>query len=158
MGILNLQKAKYDIAEKYFRKAIQRLTAQYTTSKDAEPLYYLGVSLKAQGRLDEAFAAFYKATWSQEWKSPAYFSLAEIAATKGNFADALNLVNQSLDANSLNSRAYGLKSAILRHLGRGTEAVKLITFAKAKTDPLDVHFMAEQWLATKNIQSEQTLL
>jgi len=157
MGILNLQKAKFETAEKYFRKAIARLTAQYTTPKDAEPLYYLGVALKAQGRLDEAFSTFYKAAWSQEWKSPAYFSLAEIASTKGNFAEALKLVDQSLDANALNVRAYGLKAAILRHLGRTAEAAKLITFAKAKTDPLDARLMAEQWLVTKDLKATQTL-
>jgi tetratricopeptide (TPR) repeat protein len=158
MGILSLQKAKFETAEKYFRKAIERLTAQYTTPKNAEPLYYLGVALKAQGRIDEAFTAFYKAAWSQEWKSPAYFSLAEIASIKGNFPEALKLADQSLDANALNVRAYGLKAALLRHLGRTAEAIKVIAFAKAKTDPLDARLMAEQWLAAKDAKAAQTLV
>ncbi|SEO07463.1 Tetratricopeptide repeat-containing protein [Mucilaginibacter gossypiicola] len=149
MGILNLQKAKYTTAEKYFNKALARLTAQYTTPKNAEPLYYLGVALKAQGRLEDAYAAFYKATWSQEWKSPSFFSLAEISSLNGNYAEALNLVNQALDANALNLRAYGLKAALLRKLGRTEEALNLLAYASEKTDPLDVRFMAEKWLATK---------
>jgi tetratricopeptide (TPR) repeat protein len=157
MGLLKLRNAEYVKAEQYFRKAIARLTAQYTSPKNVEPLYYLGVALKAQGRLDEAYTAYYKATWSQEWKSPAYFSLAEIASTKGDFTEALNLVNRSLDANALNVRAYGLKASILRHLNRTAEAIQMLAFAKAKTDPLDVRIMAEHWLTTKDPKSAQTL-
>jgi tetratricopeptide (TPR) repeat protein len=157
MGLLNLRNAKYIAAEKYFRKAIERLTAQYTTPKNAEPFYYLGVALKGQGRFDEAFTSFYKATWSQEWKSPSYFSLAEIASLKGDFPSALNLVNRSIDANALNVRAYGLKAAVLRHLDRNEEALRLVDFAKDKTDPLDVRLMSEQWLLTKDIKASQTL-
>lgn len=150
MGLLNLRNAEFAVAENYFRKANDRLTAQYTTPKNAEPTYYLGVSLKAQGRLDEAFSAFYKATWSQEWKSPAYFSLAEIASIRGDYSASLNYINHSLDANALNVRAYGLKAAILRHLNRSDEALQVLAFAKDKTDPLDVRLMAEQWLAAKD--------
>ena len=157
MGILSLQRAKFTDAEKYFRKAIDRLTFQFTTAKNAEPLYYLGLSLKAQGRNDEAFDVFYKAAWSQEWKSPSYFSLAEIAAAKGKFADALILVDQSLDANAMNIRAYGLKAALLRHLDRNDEAISLLANIKDKTDPLDVRFMAEKWLATKDSKDGDVL-
>lgn len=156
MGLIALRNAKYTSASTYFRKAIERLTAQYTTSKNAEPFYYLGVALKNQGRMEEAFTAFYKATWSQEWKAPAYYSLAEIASLRGDFPAALDLVDHALDANALHVRAYGLKSAILRHLGRNVEAVQLIAFAKTKCDPLDVRLMAEQWLAAND--SKATLV
>jgi len=156
MGLIALRNAKYVSASTYFQKAIERLTAQYATPKNAEPFYYLGVALKNQGRMDEAFTAFYKATWSQEWKAPSYFSLAEIASIRGDFPAALDLVDHALDANALNVRAYGLKAAILRHLGRNVEAVQLIAFAKTKCDPLDVRLMAEQWLAAND--SKATLV
>ena len=157
MGLLNLRNAEFALAENYFRKANDRLTAQYTTPKNAEPTYYLGVSLKAQGRLDEAFSAFYKATWSQEWKSPAYFSLAEIASIRGDYSASLNYINHSLDANALNVRGYGLKAAVLRHLNRTDEALQVLAFAKVKTDPLDVRLVAEQWLATKDPKVAEVL-
>ena len=157
MGLLSLRNAKYVDAEKYFNAAIRRLTAQYTTPKDAEPFYYLGVALKGQGRFDEAFTAFYKSTWKQEWKSPGYFSVAQIAAMRGDFVNALDYVDHSLDANSLNVRAYVLKSAILRHLNRNDEAAKLVAFAKEKCDPLDAGLMAEQWFATKDANIAKTL-
>ncbi|MBC7784774.1 MAG: DUF5107 domain-containing protein [Burkholderiales bacterium] len=146
LGRLDLRRARYADAEKHFQAAISRLTARYTTPKDVEPLYYLGVTLKAQGRLDEAFDAFYKATWSQEWKAPAYYALAEIASIRGDYAAALDLVNHSLDANALNVNAYSLKAAMLRHLRRFHEADETLALAARKTDPLDVRLMAERWL------------
>jgi tetratricopeptide (TPR) repeat protein len=149
LGRLDLRRAKFADAEKHFRTALERLTFKHTTPKNAEPLYYLGVALKAQGKTDEAFDTFYKAAWSQEWKSPAYFALAEISAARGDFAAALKFADSSLAANALNIRASGLKAAALRHLGRTVEAREVVAAAR-NTDPLDVRLMAEQWLATKD--------
>lgn len=157
MGRLCLRNAKYALAEKYFNKAIQRLTAQYTIPKDVEPIYYLGVAMKAQGRFDAAYTAFYKATWKQEWKAPAYYSLAEIASIQGKYVTALEHVNHALDANAYNVRAYVLKSALLRHSNRNDEALKLVTFAKEKCDPLDTQLMTEQWLASKDANAAEAL-
>jgi tetratricopeptide (TPR) repeat protein len=157
LGILELRRAQYAGAEQHFRKALGRLTAKYTTPKNAEPLYYLGMALAAQGKTDEAFDTFYKAAWSQEWKSPAYFSLGEIASARGDFTAALEYANRSLDANAMSQRAYGLKSAALRHLGRSKEAQAVVAEALQKTDPLDVRLMAEEWLAGKSARAGKTL-
>jgi tetratricopeptide (TPR) repeat protein len=157
MAILALRDARYKDAEKCLNRAISRLTANHTTSKNVEPFYYLGVALKGQGRYDEAYTAFYKATWKEEWKSPGYFSLAEIATMKGDYAAAMNFINRSLDANSYNVRAYALKSAILRNTNHAGEAAKVVVLARQKCDPLDVQLMAEQWLATKDAAIAKTL-
>jgi tetratricopeptide (TPR) repeat protein len=150
LGIYDLQRARYQDAEKHFRKALERLTARYTTPKNAEPYYYLGVALKAQEKASEAFDNFYKAAWSQEWKSPAYFSLAEIAAARGDFSRALDFVNQSLEANLLNLRAARLKAAVLRHLGRESEARMVTASTQHALDPLDPGLLAEKWLLKRN--------
>ena len=157
MGRLCLRNAKYSLAEKFFTRAIDRLTAQHTTPKDVEPFYYLGVALKGEGRLDEAYTAFYKATWKQEWKGPAYYSLAEIASLQGKYTTALDHLNHALDANACNVRAYVLKAALLRHFNRNEEAKKLIVFAKEKCDPLDAQLISEQWLASKDANAGKTL-
>jgi len=157
LGLLDLRNARFAAAERHFAKALERLTFNYTTPKDAEPLYYLGVALKAQGKDDRAFDAFYKAAWSQEWKSPAYFFLAEIASARGDFPAALDFVDRSLDANALNVRAYGLKASVLRHLGRSGEVPALLAFAAQKTDPLDARLMAENWLAAPSPATAQPL-
>jgi tetratricopeptide (TPR) repeat protein len=158
LGLRALRSARFTEAEQHFRAALARLTAKYTTPKNAEPLYYLGVALTAQGRADEAFEAFYKAAWSQEWRAPSYYSLAEISAARGDFTAALEFVNRSLEANALNVRAHGLKAALLRHLDRGVEARDVLALAASKTDPLDVRLMAEQWLAARDQHSADRLL
>jgi tetratricopeptide (TPR) repeat protein len=148
LGIRYLKKARYEDAEKLLRKALERLTAKYTSPLNGEPFYYLGVVLKAQGKNDEAFDALYKATWSMAWRAPAYYTLAEIACGRSDMASALDLVDQSLQANTQNIRALNLKAALLRHMGRSKDALQLLASAAHQTDPLDVRAMAEQWLAS----------
>ena len=150
MGIDCIKKARFAEAEKYLRKAIERLTDKYTSPKDGESIYYLGLALKAQGKTDEAFATLYKSTWSAAWRSPGYLALAEIASTRGDMAAALKFAEQSLQANALNIRALSLKAAVLRHLGRSQESLDCATQASRLCDPLDVRLMAERWLVTQN--------
>jgi tetratricopeptide (TPR) repeat protein len=156
LGRLALRRAEFAKAESHFRTALARLTASYTTPKNVEPFYYLGLALNAQGRIDEAFDAFFKAAWSQEWKSPACFALGEIASLREDFAGALKFADQSIAANALNVRAIALKSAALRHLNRFAEAREAIALGR-RADPLDVRLMAEQWLASGNAADADAL-
>ena len=89
------------------------------------------------GPVDEAFDAFYKATWSAAWRPPATLRLAEIAASRGEFTAALGYVDRSLEANALSIRALNLKAALLRHLGAPRRRSVLASAAR-KIDPLDV--------------------
>src|ERR1035437_4226456 len=156
LGITDFTKARYAEAEKHLRTALDRLTDRYTAPKDGEALYYLGATLKAEGKSEEAYAHFYKATWSQAWKAAGYFSLSEIAASRGDMAAALDFVDRSIDSNALNIRAQNLKAAVLRHLGRPKEAIEVLAAAH-KVDPLDVRSMAENWLAPKSPEAARTL-
>jgi tetratricopeptide (TPR) repeat protein len=156
LGIDAIKGGRFADAERLLRKALERDTASYTSPKDGEPIYYLGLALKSQGKLDEAYAEFYKATWSAAWRSPGYFALAEIDATRGDFNAALIADEDALEANANNIRALALKAALLRHSGRNAEALAAIA-AISKIDPLDVHGMTEQWLATKSPASAAVL-
>ena len=157
MGITAYTKAKYTDAEKYLRTAIARLTDKFTTPKDAEAIYYLGATLKAEGKTGEAYTNFYKATWSQAWKAAGYYSLAEIATARGEMTAALDFVDRSIDSNALNIRAQNLKAAVLRRTGHPKEALQLLATAAHKLDPLDVRAMAERWLASKDPAAAKTL-
>ena len=161
LGIRQYKRARYGDAEQHFRTAWDRLTANYTSPKDGEPIYYLGLTLKAQGFTDQAFESLFKATWSEAWRAASYYSLAEIAclrAASGSALDpvdhrapwltALDLVDHSLEANALNIRGLTLKAAILRHLGRGKAALAVLDVAEHLSDPLDVRLLAERWLAS----------
>jgi tetratricopeptide (TPR) repeat protein len=143
LGIAYLKRMRFSDAEARFRAAIARLTHQYTSPKDGEPFYYLGVALKAQGREAEAYDAFYKSIWSAAWQSPGYFGLGEIATARGDYPAALDFTERSIKANALNTRAWNLKSAVLRHMDRRTEALAAAKSA-ADVDPLDVTAMAER--------------
>ena len=158
LGINYLKKARYEDAEKLFRKALERLTANYTSPKNSEPFYYLGVALKAQGRDDEAFDNFYKATWSDAWKAAGYYSLAEIACARGDMQAALDFVDRSFEAGALNVRALNLRAALLRHTGQADNARRVLALAHQIADPLDVRIMAEQWLATKRPEIAKTMV
>ena len=149
VGITSYSKARYAEAEKYLRTAIERITDKYTDPKDGEAIYYLGATLKAEGKTDEAYTNFYKATWTQAWKAASYYALAEIAAGRGDMTAALDFVDRSIESNALNIRAQNLKAALLRHTVRPKEALQVLATAAHKIDPLDVRSMAERWLAAK---------
>jgi tetratricopeptide (TPR) repeat protein len=157
LGITAYTKAKYAEAEKYLRTAIARVTARFTDPKDVEAVYYLGATLKAQGKTDEAYTNFYKATWGQAWKASGYYALAEIAAARGDMTAALDFVDRSIDSNALNIRAQNLKAAVLRRTGSSREALQLLATAAHRIDPLDVRSMAERWLASKDPAAAKTL-
>ncbi|WP_313640165.1 DUF5107 domain-containing protein [Paenibacillus sp.] len=116
-GTLLLRRGLYKDSENYFRKAIERLTWRNPNPYDSEAYYQLGVSLRGQSRLEEAFAAFHKSVWSAAWQDAGYFSLAQIACLKGQYAEALEQVERSLIRNSRNYKARNLKTALLRKLG-----------------------------------------
>jgi tetratricopeptide (TPR) repeat protein len=158
LGIAAFTKARYAEAEKYLRKALERLTDRYTTPEDAAAAYYLGATLKAEGNIDGAYPWFYKTTWSQAWKAAGYYSLAQIATSRGEMAAALDFVNRSIDSNALNLRAQNLKAAVLRHLGRNREALEVLASASHAADPLDVRAMAETYLASRDREAAKRLV
>lgn len=156
LGVLAYTQARYADAEAHLRKAAARVTVDYTSPKDPESLYYLGLTLQAQGKLSEAADWLHKAAWSQAWRAGASFALAQIEATRGNHGEALRLAQQAIDNNAKHVRAQNLKAALLRHQGRSFEALPALDAALA-ADPLDVRAMAEVWLMTRSTEDADRL-
>ncbi|PLS29328.1 DUF5107 domain-containing protein [Bifidobacterium parmae] len=121
-GRLLLRRGVFAQAEVRFRTAIKRLTKHNTQPYDSEPHYNLGLALLFQGEDDKAFDAFYKATWDDTQKERAFLYLAAIAARRGDYAEALGYVENSLTRNTMNIKARGLRAYLLRRLGRADEA------------------------------------
>jgi tetratricopeptide (TPR) repeat protein len=96
LGLLHLRRGEFVRAEYHFRRAIKRLTRRNPNPYDGEPYYNLGLALKFQERLDEAYAAFYKAVWNHAWQAAGYYALAEIDCARGDFAAALEHLERSL--------------------------------------------------------------
>ncbi len=125
MGLWYIRKGRFVLAEKYLAKAVALLQKRNPNPYDGEPIYNLGLALKYQGRFDEAYNRFYKATWNGGWQDAAYFACAQISCMRGNYEDALYEVNRSLLRNWHNPKARALKAAILYRMGRNGEAADL---------------------------------
>ncbi len=143
MGLLLLRKGQFAGAEPYFRKAIETLTDRNPNPYDGEPLFNLGLCLRFFDRDDEAFDWFYKSVWNAAWIDSGYFHLAQIAARRESWDEALDLIDRSLIRNWHNHKARHLKTAILRKLGRKEEALQLIG-QSLKLDLLNYGIINEQ--------------
>lgn len=122
MGLWYIRKGRFDLAEKYLEKAAKTLQKRNPNPYDGEPIYNLGLALKYQGRFDEAYDRFYKATWNGAWQDAGYFACAQMSCQRGNYAEALYEVDRLLLRNWHNAKARTLKAAILMRMGRVDEA------------------------------------
>ncbi len=147
LGLLHFRRGKFAAAEAFFRTAITSLTRRNPNPYDGEPHYNLGLALNMQGRYAEAFDAFYKAVWNAAWRSPAYFALARIACRKGQYEEALALLDHALVTNVHYQQARHLKIAVLRRLERPTDAQTEVERSLA-ADRLDLGAWYERYLLT----------
>jgi tetratricopeptide (TPR) repeat protein len=136
LGVWHLRRGEFNTAEKLLRRAIERLTYRNSNPYDGEPFYSLGLTLRYLGNDNEAYAAFYKATWNYGWRSAGYFALSELDVRRGAFEQAWEHLKLSLRSNADHSNVRNLAVIVLRKLERGAEADKLLAETLA-LDPLD---------------------
>ena len=144
LGKLALQRGDFTKAETHLRAAVTRLISRNPNPYDGEALYQLGLVLKYQGNLDEAYDFLYKATWNAAWQSPAYYTLAQIDCLHGDWSRALNHLDRSLQTNVQQLQARSLKAAVLCRLGRCVEAGRLVE-ETIGIDPLDAWVRFESY-------------
>lgn len=152
-GALLLRRGCFEQAEHYFRKALKRAVWKNPNPYDSEPYYQLGLALFYEGRTEEAFDAFYKATWSNEQQEMSFYYLSCIEAARGNVESALELVEKGLVKNWHNVKARGLKAYLLRKLGRNEEARKFIA-ESLTVDPFDYNSRLELALLDEGRKEE----
>ncbi len=145
LGRREILAGRFQAAEARLRRAAGRLSANETRPKDSEPLFYLGVALRYLARDGEADDAFGRSAWDSGWSAASWFEMAGIAAARGEWARALNLVGRSLAVDGSNAKAAGFKAALLRRLGRPDDAEALI-LAALSNDPLDFWAANERFL------------
>ncbi|MDO5345791.1 MAG: DUF5107 domain-containing protein [Lachnospiraceae bacterium] len=153
-GMLLLRRGLLTESEKYFRKALERMTWKNPNPYNSEAYYDLGLTLFYQGRYEEAYDAFFKATWSNEQQEMSFYFLAAIAARRGDYSMALELVEKGLVKNSHNIKARGLKALLLRKLGRNNEARAWIAENK-KVDQFDYVSGYEEVLLAPEDEKEE---
>ena len=121
-GMLLLRRGLFAEAEKHFRTAIARMTERNPNPYDSEAYVNLGLAMLLQGRDDEAYDAFYKATWTAAEQETGFYYLAAIDCRRGDDRLALEHIDRSLVRNGHNLKARALRGMILTRLGRGKEA------------------------------------
>ena len=121
-GTLLLRRGRFEQAEALFRAAIDRMTSRNPNPYDSEAYVNLGLALLYQGRADEAYDAFFKATWTAAQQETGYYFIACIDCRRGEYALALEHIERSLVKNWHNLKARALKGMILTELDRAEEA------------------------------------
>ena len=135
-GMLLLRRGEFEKSVKYFKKAIERLTLLNPNPYDSEAYYNLGLALFYLERFDEAYDAFYKATWTSAQQEMSFYYLAVIACRKGDYDEALKLIEKGLVKNSHNIKARGLKGALLTLLNK-KDAAKDYLYENLNVDAFD---------------------
>jgi len=148
-GLYFLKRGQFAKAEPYFRKAIETLTQRNPNPCDGAPYFNLGTCLSLQNRFDEAYEAWFKSAWNSAWQDAAYFNLARIEVRKGDFEEALALIDKSLMRNYASQSARHLKCVALRKSGRAEEALKFAEEALA-LDRFNVGCLFEKTLLLDN--------
>lgn len=149
-GLLQYRRGNFEEAIKLFKTAIEKQTWKNPNPYYGECYFNLGLSLVMTGKLDEAYDAFYKATWSYETQSSGFYWLAALSCRCGNYKDALKFIDESMIRNWHNMKARTLKAAILRTLGQDYAS---FLEESGTIDPLDMGIRYEKALASSDMDS-----
>lgn len=135
-GSLLMRRGQFAKAEHYLRKALERLIMRNPNPYNSETYYLLGLDYMYQGKDQDAYDAFYKATWSNEQQEMSFYYLAALDAKEGKYEKALEQIEKALIKNLHNIKARGLKAYLLRKTGRIEAAIAWIEDNLA-LDPFD---------------------
>lgn len=146
-GLLQYRRGNFEEAIKLFKTAIEKQTWKNPNPYYGECYFNLGLSLVMTGKLDEAYDAFYKATWSYETQSSGFYWLAALSCRRGNYKDALKFIDESMIRNWHNMKARTLKATILHTLGQDSSA---FLEESKRIDPLDMGIRYEISIASSD--------
>jgi len=154
LGIRRVGEWRYAEAEKYLMTAYDKLQVPYFQPKEGELFYYLALAQKGQGKTEDAYRNFFQATWYSEWFSAAYYQLALIESSRGDYAKALEFAQNAYSTNNYDGTTVVLNSALMRRLGQKDEALALINKLLAK-DPINFSAIYEKELLEANGSMEK---
>ncbi len=129
LGLWYLRRGQFAKSEPYFHKAVATITQRNPNPYDGEAYYNLGLCLKYQGKTDEAYGAFFKATWTSAWQDNGFFMVAQIDMMRGHYELALEHIDQALDRNARNGKAYTIKIMALLKLNHVHDALAVAEHA-----------------------------
>lgn len=141
-GKLLFARGQFAQALPYFEKAVSKLLRSNPNPYDGEPLYYMGLALKYLGKHKKSCDAFQKAVWNGAWQDSGYYQIACMDCVRKDYGQALEHIEKSLVRNWHNMKARDLKAAVLRKLGKFSQAADWIRQTRS-IDPLDHNSMNE---------------
>ena len=141
MARLSLKNGKFEDCVKYCDKAIERLTDRNEHPADTEAFYLKGVALEYLGEYDKAYDILYRAAWNYPHRSAAMYELACIDCRRGDYAIALEHLDESIGLNKGHTKAHNLKTAIARKIG--CECAKQSAVDGINDDKLDLFALIE---------------
>ncbi|WP_394831169.1 DUF5107 domain-containing protein [Pendulispora rubella] len=131
-----LARARFAEAREHAEIATRRLTQWHPNPHTGEAHYYLGISLRFLDQFEQAYDAFYRATWDYAWRAPAFYELARLDCRAGRWQVALEHLDRALATNGDNGQAVVLRAMVLRKVGRA-EAARAGLQSWLERDPLD---------------------
>ena len=111
LGCFHYKRGVFDEALALLEKGRAVLTRHNPNPRSGELHYVLGLVLLALERTDEAYDAFYKATWNEGFRSRGMTMLAAIDGRRGDFELMLEHAEMALDNASGNPLANPLAAA-----------------------------------------------
>ncbi|MCC8152007.1 MAG: DUF5107 domain-containing protein [Lachnospiraceae bacterium] len=153
-GLLLLRRGQIRESIPYFEAAIKKQTRRNPNPYMGEAYFNLGLALDADGQSDAAYDAFYKAAWSAETQSAAFYRLACLEARSSNFEVALDFAEKSMLRNWHSDKARTMKAAMLRRLGRTS---KRFLEESLEIDPLNMGCQYEKMLLQPYSESDSTV-
>ncbi len=146
MGFLALKQGRWE-------EALKRLNTAQERDYD-NPRIYFGKGMAFLGQRDsaQAEAEFYRATYTEEFRSPAYLNLARLDLAKANYRGAIDKAGQAESGNAKLADIPALKAAALRRLGSMVNA-EVEARRAVELDPM--HFMGRYELSLASRRTGQ---
>ena len=157
LGTLALNQADWAQAERCAKAALERAHRLNKNPRDGEASMLLAAARERQGDCLQAWDHYYKASWSGNCRDAAFWALARLAMARGDHADALEKVTQSLRFNGSNNLAMGLKALVLAERGRTSEALKYIE-QQLNDYPLSYALHYARWAIRRDEPSKMALI
>src|SRR5262249_50001261 len=124
LGLLLLKRGQFSKAETLFRSAIRTQIRHNPNPQDGEPYYNLGVCLRFLGKTQEAYEAFFKATWNAAWQDGAFFQLAQLVASRA-YSDRIPTAQRV-------RRRHGAKNSLARDHASLIQALEFVESSLAR--------------------------
>ena len=136
LGMFHYKRAFFKEALSFLERARSVITRHNSNPKSGEVFYALGLVLRALGRTDDAYDAFYKATWNEGFRSRGMTMLAGIDGCRGDFTAMTEHAEAALEHSAGNPLAGVLAAAAELRRGATSAAAARLDGILAR-DPLN---------------------